>query len=291
MDPTLTLGPVALTVADLDRSVRYYTEVAGFRLLARESQRAQLGVQGVVVADLQEVPGAVPPPRSSPGLSHLAPQVPTRADVARFAKRHLDAGMTIDLRDHVVSQSCYVSDPDGHTIETTWACPREEWQWTDGLPVVVATPIETTDLLDEPGASFPGGLPAGTEMGHVQLKVTDVALAATTQFYCDLLGLTIYARLGDAFLGVGVAGYRSLLVFTNRFSPDGGEPAGADTARLVSVGLLLHEPEAINALAERLAGAGYPHQRSGNGLSVQDPSGNMLRFSARRPETSALTRH
>lgn len=71
---------------------------------------------------------------------------------------------TFAARDHIVTQSCYATDPDGHTIEVTWACPREEWQWTDeGLPVVVATPIALQDLLNEPGASTPasGGIVAG----------------------------------------------------------------------------------------------------------------------------------
>ncbi|ALO97205.1 VOC family protein [Streptomyces sp. IBSBF 2953] len=280
MDQTLTLGPVTLTVADLERSVRYYTQVAGFRLLDRQPQRAQLGVEGRVLVDLHEVAGAIPPPPSSPGLSHFAPLVPTRADVARFTQRHLDAGLDVDPRDHVVSQSCYVTDPDGHTIEVTWACPQERWQWTDeGLPVVVSTPIAVQDLLDEPGASTPAPLPAGTQMGHVQLKATDAALTHTTPFYRDLLGLEIYARLGDGFIGVGVSDYRSLLVLTNRFSPHGGTPAGPDTARLTCVDLLLTNPEAIEQLAERLTAAGHPHQRAGTSLTTHDPSGNPLRFS------------
>ncbi|MFH8343038.1 VOC family protein [Streptomyces sp. AM6-12] len=280
MDQTLALGPVELTVADLDRSVAYYTQVAGFRLLDRQPQCAELGVQTRVLVRLQEVPGAVAPPPSSPGLSHFAPLVPTRADVGRFAQRHLDAGLPIDPRDHIMSKSCYVTDPDGHEIEATWLCPQEEWQWTDEhLPVAVREPIAVQDLLDEPGASVPAPLPDGTEMGHVQLKVTDVSLTHTKRFYCDLLGLDIFIRLGDGFAGVGVSDYRSLLVLTNRFSPDGGAPAGPDTARLTCVNLTLGTPEAIGALAERLAAAGHPHQREGHSLTTHDPSGNTLRFS------------
>ncbi|PWI41466.1 VOC family protein [Streptomyces sp. ICBB 8177] len=280
MDRTLTLGPVTLTVADLARSVRYYTQVAGFRLLDRQPQRAQLGVEGQVLVDLHEVAGAVAPPPSSPGLSHFAPLVPARADVARFTQRHLDAGLDVDPRDHVVSQSCYVTDPDGHTIEVTWACPQERWQWTDeSLPIVVSTSIAVQDLLDEPGASTPAPLPAGTQMGHVQLKATDAALTRTTPFYRDLLGLEIYARLGDGFIGVGVSDYRSLLVLTDRFSPHGGTPAGPDTTRLTCVDMRLTDPEAIEALAERLTAADHPHQRAGTHLTTHDPSGNPLRFS------------
>ncbi|MGI5341135.1 VOC family protein [Streptomyces sp. CA-181903] len=280
MDRTLTLGTVTLTVADLERSVRYYTHVAGFRLLDRRTRRARLGVRGRVLVDLREVAGAAAPPSSGPGLSHFAPLVPARADVARFARRHLDAGLDVDPRDHVVSQSCYVTDPDGHTIEVTWACPRERWQWTDeGLPVVVSTPIAVQDLLDEPGASTPAHLPAGTRMGHVQLKATDAALTRTQPFYRDLLGLEIYARLGDGFIGVGVSDHRSLLVLTDRFSPRGGTPAGTDTTRLTRVDLLLTAPAAIEALAERLTAAGHPHQHTATGLTTHDPSGNPLRFS------------
>ncbi|MFI0739299.1 VOC family protein [Streptomyces sp. NPDC021100] len=281
MDRTLTLGPVTLTVADLERSVRYYTQVAGFRLLDRRTRRARLGVRGRALVDLREVAGAVAPPSSGPGLSHFAPLVPTRADVARFARRHLDAGLDVDPRDHVVSQSCYVTDPDGHTIEVTWACPQERWQWTDeGLPVVVSTPIAVQDLLDEPGASTPAHLPTGTRMGHVQLKATDAALTRTKPFYRDLLGLEIFARLGDGFIGVGVSDHRSLLVLTNRFSPRGGTPAGSDTTRLAHVDLLLTATGAIEALAERLTAAGHPHQHTATGLTTRDPSGNPLRFSA-----------
>lgn len=216
---------------------------------------------GRVLVDLNETAGAVAPPPSSPGLSHFAPLVPTKADVARFAQRHLDAGLDVDPRDHVVSQSCYVTDPDGHMVEVTWACPQEQWQWTDeGLPVVVSTPIAVQDLRDEPGASTPAHLPAGTHMGHVQLKATDAALTRTKPFYRDLLGLETFARRGDGFVGVGVSDYRSLLVLTNRFSPQGGTPAAPDTARLTCVDLLLTAPEAIQALAERLTAAGHPHQ-------------------------------
>lgn len=40
MDQTLTLGPVTLTVADLERSVRYYTQAqASASSIAKHSER------------------------------------------------------------------------------------------------------------------------------------------------------------------------------------------------------------------------------------------------------------
>lgn len=80
------------------------------------------------------------------------------------------------------------------------------------------------------------------------------------------------------FLAVGVVAERPMLVFTNRFSPDGGEPAPDGSARLLSVGLWLPSADAVHALAERLSAAGYSHELSADVLRVRDPSGNLLVF-------------
>ncbi|GLY43180.1 hypothetical protein Amsp01_092030 [Amycolatopsis sp. NBRC 101858] len=283
MDRDLALGAVELTVADLGRSVEYYTRDIGLRLLDRDGDGARLGVPGRAFVVLRERPGAEPPPSSSSGLSHFAPQVPTPADLARFVRHYTARHTGFQLTDHVVARSCYVVDPDGHCVEVTSARPREEWRWQDGRPVLVADPLAMTDFSGEPGWDRPfDGLPAGTELGHVQLKVTDPELAATEPFYCDLLGFAVEGRLGTMFLAVGVVEHRALLVFTNRFSPDGGAPVPEDSAHLVGVDLVLPEAADVRELAGRLAAAGYPHELAADVLRVRDPSGNLLRFTAGR---------
>jgi catechol 2,3-dioxygenase len=281
LDANLTLGAVELTVAGLDRSLDYYTRSIGLKILDQDAGSAWVGVPGRVLAVLRERPGAGLPPASSPGLSHFAPQVPTPADLARFVKHYTAEHSGFELADHSVAHSCYVVDPDGHCVEVTCARPREEWRWQGGRPAVVADPMKLQDFADEPGADEPfTGLPAGTGMGHVQLKVTDAELKATEPFYTDLLGFGVQGRLGTMFLAVGVTDHRALLVLTNRFSPDGGEPVPEDTAHLVGVDLLLPTANDVRALAERLAAADCPHVLSADVLEVRDPSGNLLRFKA-----------
>lgn len=281
MPDDLVIGAVELTVANLRRSVEYYTEAIGLQVLARDADGVRLGVPGRTLAVLRERPGAVPPPPSSAGLSHFAPQVPTPADLARFVKHYAAKHSKYQLTDHVVAHSCYVFDPDGHCVEITCARPQNEWRWENGQPVVVADPLDMRHFLDEPGADLPfDGLPPETEMGHVQLKVIDPELAATEPFYCDLLGFDVEGRLGKMFLAVGVADHRAPLVFTNRFSPDGGEPAPEDSAHLIGIDLLLPAAHDVRTLAERLSAAGHPHELCADVLHVRDPSGNLLRFTA-----------
>ena len=281
MTRSLTLGPVELTVADLVRSIDYYQNAIGMQLLAHGDGSAELGTPGRPFVVLRERPGAEPPPPSSAGLSHLAPLVPTCADVGRFAQHYARFEREMSLVSHIVAWSCYVFDPDGHCVEITAARPRQEWRWQGGLPVLVADPITLDDFSHEPGIEVPfDRLPADTQLDHVQLKVTDADLADSEAFYCDALGLKVAGRIGKGFLGVGVADFDGLIALTNRFSHGGSEPAPDDAARLLGVNLLLPTPSDIHGLAERLTTAGYPHQVAGDTLTVDDPSGNTLRFKA-----------
>ena len=274
LDANLALGTVDLTVASLDRSLDYYTKSIGLVVLAREPGGAHVGVPGRVLANLRERPGAGLPPESSPGLSHFAPEVPTPADLARFVQHYAARHTEYNLTNHTVAHSCYVTDPDGHCVEVTCARPRDEWRWQGDSPAVVAEPLTLADFAtDEPFT----GLPAGTVMGHVQLKVTDAELKLTEPFYTDVLGFDVKGRLGNRFLAFGLTEHRALLVVTNRFSPNGGEPAPEDSAHLVAVDLLLPTHADVRALADRLDAADYTH----GVLAVPDPSGNLLRFKAK----------
>ncbi len=279
INKAVAAGGVELTVGDLDRSVRYYPTSIGLRLLSRESDRARLGVPGRALVTLRERPGARPAPPSSPGLSHFAPHVPERADLARFVRHYTGLGLQHMLTDHIVAHSCYVVDPDGHTVEITSRRPRDEWRWENGQPVLVADPMKPADFLSEPGADLPfDGLPDTTIMGHVQLKVTDTDMSVTEPFYRDVLGFEVEARLGDAFIAIGTGDQRSPLVLTNRFSQDGGGPAPEDSARLLAVDQLLPEAADVHAVVERLDAAGHSYALESDVLMVLDPSGNALRF-------------
>ncbi|GAA1658454.1 VOC family protein [Actinoplanes couchii] len=272
MHRALALGAVEVSVADLGRSITYYTDVIGLRVLHSGPDAAHLGVPGRTLVVLRSRPGAAPAPREATGLSHFAPQVPDRADLDRFVTHYLELGLKYQLADHSLAHSIYVTDPDGHGIEITTPRPREQWEWAGDQPAIVARPMLPADFTT--GEPFTG-LPRDTTMGHVQLKVSDAGLADTERFYCDLIGTTVQGRLGDIFLAVGVTEHRALLVLTNRFSPVGGGGAAEDDARLL--GVELHCPD-VAALQARLTAAGYPHLADAQGLLVNDPSGNTLRF-------------
>ena len=123
------LNHAVLYVRDVDRSVRFYRDVLGFRVMHRRPTAAFLRA-----ADsdndhdlgLFQVRGAAPANGSpSVGLHHLAWSVNTLTELADFAAKLTEAGALVGSSDHVVSKSLYGKDPDGIEFEVSWFVPRD----------------------------------------------------------------------------------------------------------------------------------------------------------------------
>ena len=116
------LGHVVLQVGDLERSERFYTEVLGLAVAARMDEPATtfftLGNHHDFAISAIGPDAAAPSPKS-PGLAHVAFKVGDCTDDLRRVKAGLDARGTeiVFMADHAVSQSIYVTDPDGNWIE------------------------------------------------------------------------------------------------------------------------------------------------------------------------------
>jgi catechol 2,3-dioxygenase len=75
-------------------------------------------------------PDAPAPPAEGTGLYHVALRIGTTLDELRAARAHLEAhGIAkMRIRDHVVSQSIYVDDPDGNMIELYVDADPSTWR-------------------------------------------------------------------------------------------------------------------------------------------------------------------
>ena len=151
------IGHVHLKVADIDRALAFYQGVLGFNLVMRlpDSSAAFLAAGDYhhhIALNTWTSRGALPPPPRHTGLYHLAVRYPTRRDLAAAVRRLVDAGVRIHgVADHGVSESIYLSDPDGNGVELTRDRPIDEWpRRADGtLDIAMADPLDLTALLAE----------------------------------------------------------------------------------------------------------------------------------------------
>jgi len=270
MHPALRLGPVHLTVTDLDRSVAFYQDAIGLRQRSRDGDVAAMGAGGEDLLVLHEAPSARPAGRHA-GLYHFALLHPSREELARALVRLASTRTPIDgASDHGISEAIYLPDPDGNGIELAADRPRERWpsDWGQLRP----QPLDMHGLL---------GLVAGEEprrhadpalvVGHLHLHVGDVERGLA--FYRDVLGLEVQALLPSAAF-VSAGGYHHHLGF-NTWRGPGVPPVPAGTVGLREWTVVLPEDALADVLA-RLDAAGVAHD---GGLAA-DPWNNAIRFVA-----------
>jgi catechol 2,3-dioxygenase len=269
------LGPVHLTVSDLERSLSYWGSTVGLEPVERSGGTASLGREGEALVVLAEEPGARPA-YGYTGLYHVALLLPDRADLARWlAHAARDRVPLQGLSDHYVSEAIYLGDPDGHGIEIYWDRPREHWEGKVAERLTTL-PLDVDSLLGEladPAAEPFDGLPAGTVVGHVHLRVADVA--STIAFYRDVLGFALMAQLGEqaAFLAAG--GYHQHLG-ANTWESAGAPAAPPGTASLRRATIVLGSREEQEQALARVREAGHAVEETDDGPLVADPSGNRV---------------
>jgi catechol 2,3-dioxygenase len=277
--PATHMGAVVLTVADLDRSIAYYRDAVGLRVLRREDGVVALGVDDArELLVLEQLPGAVPADGYS-GLYHFALLVPERTDLARYVAHLARERVPVTgMSDHFVSEAIYLRDPDHHGIEIYWDRPRAQWEGQVGARMGTWA-LDVDGLLGEledPARAPFEGLATGTTMGHVHLRVADVA--ETVGFYRDVLGFELMAQLGAqaAFLAAG--GYHHHLgANTWETRQSGAAPEG--TARLREMVIVLPDAEEHDRTVARLNAAGTVGAETPDGtVLVHDPSGIPLRM-------------
>jgi len=167
------IGHVALYVADVQRSTRFYTEVLGFQISDTYEDAMMPGGaaflrcnpdhHGIALfkATAQNPVGA--------GLHHIAFEVATLDDVVR-ARAHLrkhDVPIDFDGRRRAgVQLAVEFRDPDNHRLEIYWgldqiapgehARPAHEWKGALSLEAAIADPVRGQDTRLKDASLLPG---------------------------------------------------------------------------------------------------------------------------------------
>ena len=144
------LNHAVLFVADLDRSLAFYTDLFGMQIVAREPRanaaflrlprsgnHHDLGLFGVGTA-------GGPKRRGGIGLYHLAWQLDAIDELVAARQALLDADAYSGESSHGATKSIYGTDPDGNEFELMWMLPRDQWG-----PYEHAAPIDHLDLAGE----------------------------------------------------------------------------------------------------------------------------------------------
>jgi catechol 2,3-dioxygenase len=266
------IGAVGLTVRDLDRVAAYYRDVIGLALMDRSDGVARLGAGGVDFLELAQRRDARPDDNRTAGLYHTAFLMPTRADLARWVL-HMAANRIpiTGASDHLVSEAIYLDDPEGNGVEVYADRPPETWRWNDGLVEMTTDPLDFEDLVRAANATRFDGAPAGLRIGHVHLRVGDIASAE--RFYRSGIGLDLTRRRhGASFMSSGRYHHH---VAGNVWHSAGAGHRDEDRTGLAWFSI---ESDNVAAIADRLQADGFATRPSANGFETSDPWGTRVRI-------------
>jgi catechol-2,3-dioxygenase len=130
--PVQRLNHAVLYVRDVDRSVDFYRDALGFRVVnavpgrmaflqAEDSNNDHdLGLFAIGDAAGDSTAG-----RQTVGLYHLAWEVDTLAELRRISAVLAERGSLAGASDHGTTKALYAHDPDGIEFEVSWLVPAD----------------------------------------------------------------------------------------------------------------------------------------------------------------------
>jgi catechol 2,3-dioxygenase len=151
--PQTRIGHVHLKVADLERSLSFYRDLLGFKVMQWYGDSAVFISAGAyhhhIGLNTWYSKNATPAPVRSAGLFHTAILYPTRVDLATILKRLVDAKYPLTgASDHGVSEALYLDDPDSNGVELYWDKPSNQWPVdSQGNLQMVTDPLDLGELL------------------------------------------------------------------------------------------------------------------------------------------------
>jgi len=271
--PNTYVTNVEIKVSDLQRSLTYYQEVIGFKVLQQESHKATLTADGKTALLTIVQPETVEEKtRFTTGLYHFALLLPSRRDLANVISHFHKNGVYFGASDHDVSEALYLSDPDKNGIEIYADRPEDKWTWHSNQVHMVTEPLNIQSILAEGNDTW-SGLPTGTVMGHIHLSVSN--LTEAEEFYTKGLGFDIVTRYGTQALFISTGRYHHHIGLNTWYS-ENAPKLGEHQVGLKTFSLRLDNEQQVATMKENLRAIGAPVTDIAGGFQTEDPAGNKI---------------
>lgn len=267
---------VELKVTDLQRSLTFYQNVIGFKVLEQTDKKALLTADGkTALVSIEQPEGITEKEPRRTGLYHFALLLPSRAELGKIFFHFVQNNIRIGASDHAVSEALYLDDPDGNGIEIYADRPDTEWEWSNGEVRMVTEPLDGQGVLAAANGEKWEGLPKETVMGHIHMHVAD--LVKTEEYYTKGLGFDVVTRYGGMALFISTGGYHHHIGL-NTWNGVGAPAPSENSAGIKQFTLVLPNEPALQTTVENLKNIGAYVQEENGVTFTKDPSQNKIKL-------------
>jgi len=155
VNPKTRIGHIHLTVANLDRSLKFYRDILGFEVTQKYGDSAVFlsagGYHHHIGLNTWQGEGVKPQPQGYAGLFHFAILYPSRKELAKTLQSLIDHKYPIEgATDHGVSEALYLNDPDNIGVELYADRAKKLWPTSqEGRLEMVSKTLDIQSLLKE----------------------------------------------------------------------------------------------------------------------------------------------
>ncbi len=261
-----------LKVMDLDRSVKFYTEVLGLTVI-------EAGKEYLLSADLKNpliilerpINPIVKPPHTT-GLYHYAIKLPSRLDLGKFINHVKDKDVEIvGGANHGVSEAFYFEDSEGNGIEIYADTDEKNW-FVNGKLRMVTDPLDYRGLMNLADGDIWNKIPEDTVLGHMHLHVDN--LEKNAKFY-ELLGFEKTLELPNSAYFYSQGRYHHHIGF-NIWNGRGIPAPPENAIGLDYYTIKVSTEEKLSDLENKLKANDYLVEKKPEGIFTKDPAGNKV---------------
>lgn len=275
--PNIFVNELVLKVADIDRSIRFYTKIMGFSILKKNGKEAILTADGFKpIVTLIEPEDVVPKIPKRTGLYHFAVLLPSRYHLGLFLKNIQEQWYPIiGGSNHGVSEAIYLDDPDGNGIEIYRDVDTGQWSRSGDRIDMISDPLDYDQLIAEAGEDKWGNAPLNTIIGHIHLHVGD--LDEAKKFYTEGLGFDLTMEAGTSAIFLSTGGYHHHIGL-NVWNGRNVEPLPDNSVGMKYYSLVFPDENTRKATLDNLVNLGYEIIKEGNDIYTKDPSSNVIKL-------------
>ena len=276
--PITFVDHVQIKVKNLEKSMKFYETIIGFKVLEKSKDTVTLTADGKTpLLTLETSENITSDGKRTTGLYHFALLLPTLKDLGKILNHFIASNYPLQgASHHGISDAIYLADLDGNGIELCADTDPSTWNWLNGqLDITNNGPMDVRKVLLAANHEKFEGLPTNTCMGHIHLHVSE--FNKTKEFYSKGLGFNIVIEIPNQAVFFSSGGYHHH-VGTNVWNGLGAPKPAKNSVGLSFYTIVLsNEKERINVM-KRLESLGYLVEMIDNEFYTEDPSGNVIKL-------------
>lgn len=276
----ITFGTVHLNNTSLNKSVDFWTKIAGMKLRHITDEFAEFGTESKTLVVVHQA-AKTPYKEGYSGLYHFAIHATDKHEFAKMLYRIMKNNYPCSPTDHTMSKSIYLNDPDGITIEFALETPERfkrvisegglKMEGSDGILRSASARLNVNEVLNDlKDMNMTNTISDGCKIGHIHLYANNVE--HSNAFYKQIGFLQFNHLPQYLYADVSAGGPYKHRVAMNAWHGQNKPIAPADSAGLRHYQIVYQSKDKLSEALQHLQNV----EQNNNGYWVHDPTGNKL---------------